>query len=35
LITGVWTKFNTVSAYLQSTALMFVGGLLGILFVTF
>ncbi|MBP8600513.1 MAG: oligopeptide transporter, OPT family [Candidatus Saccharicenans sp.] len=35
LITGVWTNFNSVSAYLQSTALMFVGGLLGILFVTF
>jgi putative OPT family oligopeptide transporter len=35
LITGVWTKFNTVEAYLKSSALMFVGGFLGILFVTF
>jgi putative OPT family oligopeptide transporter len=35
LIAGVWTKFNSVDAYLKSTALMFVGGLLGILFVTF
>jgi putative OPT family oligopeptide transporter len=35
LISGAWTKFNTVEAYLKSSALMFVGGLLGILFVTF
>jgi putative OPT family oligopeptide transporter len=35
LISGAWAKFNTVEAYLKSTALMFVGGLLGILFVTF
>jgi len=35
LIVGVWTKFNTLDAYLKSSALMFVGGLLGILFVTF
>jgi putative OPT family oligopeptide transporter len=35
LIAGVWTNFNTVDAYLKSTALMFVGGLLGIMFVTF
>ncbi|HEK86315.1 MAG TPA: oligopeptide transporter, OPT family [Candidatus Aminicenantes bacterium] len=35
LITGAWTKFNTLDAYIKSTALMFVGGLLGILFVTF
>jgi len=35
LIAGAWTKFNTVDAYLKSTALMFVGGFLGILFVTF
>jgi len=35
LITGAWAKFNTFDAYLKSTALMFVGGLLGILFVTF
>lgn len=35
LITGAWLKFNTIDAYIKSTALMFVGGLLGILFVTF
>jgi putative OPT family oligopeptide transporter len=35
LIAGAWTKFNTFDAYIKSTALMFVGGLLGILFVTF
>lgn len=35
LITGAWLKFNTVDAYIKSSALMFVGGLLGILFVTF
>lgn len=35
LIAGAWTKFNTLDAYLKSTALMFVGGFLGILFVTF
>lgn len=35
VIAGAWTKFNSVDAYLKSTALMFVGGLLGILFVTF
>lgn len=35
IIAGAWTKFNSVDAYLKSTALMFVGGLLGILFVTF
>lgn len=35
LITGVWTKFDTLDAYLKSSALMFVGGFLGILFVTF
>jgi putative OPT family oligopeptide transporter len=35
LIVGAWTKFNTLDAYLKSSALMFVGGLLGILFVTF
>ncbi len=35
LIVGAWTKFNTVDAYLKSSALMFVGGFLGILFVTF
>ena len=35
VIAGAWTKFNSIDAYLKSTALMFVGGLLGILFVTF
>lgn len=35
LIVGAWTNFNTVDAYIKSSALMFVGGLLGILFVTF
>jgi putative OPT family oligopeptide transporter len=35
LISGAWLKFNTLEAYLKSSALMFVGGLLGILFVTF
>ena len=35
LIAGVWVKFNSVEAYIKTTALLFVGGLLGILFVTF
>jgi putative OPT family oligopeptide transporter len=37
IISGVWTNFSTFSfdAYLKTTALLFVGGLLGILFVTF
>jgi len=35
LISGAWTSFNTLDAYLKSSALMFVGGLLGIMFVTF
>ncbi|MBM3294979.1 MAG: oligopeptide transporter, OPT family [Candidatus Aminicenantes bacterium] len=35
LIAGVWMKFNTVDAYLKTSALLFVGGLLGIMFVTF
>lgn len=35
LIVGAWADFNTVDAYIKSSALMFVGGLLGILFVTF
>jgi putative OPT family oligopeptide transporter len=35
LMVGVWTNFNTFDAYIKSTLLMFVGGLLGILFVTF
>jgi putative OPT family oligopeptide transporter len=35
LISEAWLKFNTLEAYIKSSALMFVGGLLGILFVTF
>jgi putative OPT family oligopeptide transporter len=35
LIAGAWTNFNTFEAYIKCTALMFIGGLLGILFVTF
>jgi putative OPT family oligopeptide transporter len=35
LIAGVWLKFNTFDAYIKTTALLFVGGILGILFVTF
>jgi putative OPT family oligopeptide transporter len=35
IISGAWLKFDTVDAYIKSTALMFVGGLLGIMFVTF
>jgi putative OPT family oligopeptide transporter len=35
IISGAWLKFDTLEAYLKSSALMFVGGLLGILFVTF
>jgi len=35
LIVGAWTEFNTVEAYIKSSALMFVGGFLGIMFVTF
>jgi putative OPT family oligopeptide transporter len=35
VIAGAWSNFNTFDAYIKSTALMFVGGLLGILFVTF
>jgi putative OPT family oligopeptide transporter len=35
VISGAWTNFNTVDAYIKSTALMFIGGLLGIMFVTF
>jgi len=35
IIAGAWTNFNTFDAYIKSSALMFVGGLLGILFVTF
>ncbi len=35
VISGAWLKFDTLDAYIKSTALMFVGGLLGIMFVTF
>jgi len=35
LMVGAWTNFNTFDAYIKTTLLMFVGGLLGILFVTF
>jgi putative OPT family oligopeptide transporter len=35
IISGAWLKFDTLEAYLKSSALMFVGGLLGIMFVTF
>jgi len=35
VIAGAWLRFDTLEAYLKSSALMFVGGLLGILFVTF
>jgi putative OPT family oligopeptide transporter len=35
VISGAWGSFNTFDAYIKSTLLMFVGGLLGILFVTF
>jgi len=34
LIAGLWPEFYTVSHYLQATAIMFVGGMIGILFVT-
>jgi putative OPT family oligopeptide transporter len=35
IISGAWLRFDTPEAYLKSSALMFVGGLLGIMFVTF
>ncbi len=35
LIAGVWMRFDSVDAYIKTSALLFVGGLLGILFVTF
>ena len=35
VIAGAWTNFNSFDAYIKSSMLMFVGGLLGILFVTF
>jgi putative OPT family oligopeptide transporter len=34
IISGAWTSFDTPAAYWKSTALMIVGGILGILFVT-
>lgn len=34
VIVGAWQKFDTIEAYWQSSALMLVGGTLGILFVT-
>ncbi|MGE5683299.1 MAG: OPT family oligopeptide transporter [Bacillota bacterium] len=34
LISGVWTEFYSIEHYLQATAIMFVGGIIGILFVT-
>jgi putative OPT family oligopeptide transporter len=34
VMSGAWSKFDSVEAYWKSTALMAVGGLLGILFVT-
>lgn len=35
IMVGAWTNFNTFDAYIKSSLLMFVGGFLGILFVTF
>ncbi len=34
LVAGVWTDFNGTDKYFQSTAIMMLGGLIGILFVT-
>lgn len=34
LIAGVWTEFYSTQHYLEATAIMFVGGIVGILFVT-
>jgi putative OPT family oligopeptide transporter len=34
LIAGVWTEFSTTQRYLEATAIMLVGGVIGILFVT-
>src|SRR5512138_2829734 len=34
LIAGVWTEFYTVEHYLEASAIMFVGGIIVILFVT-
>ncbi len=35
IISGAWLRFDTFDAYIKSTALMFVGGMLGIMFVIF
>ncbi len=35
IISGVWPSFSSESAYLQSTAFMVVGGVIGILFIVF
>ncbi len=35
LISGAWLRFDTFDAYIKSSLLMFVGGFLGIMFVTF
>jgi putative OPT family oligopeptide transporter len=34
LIAGVWTNFDSTQSYWESTAIMFLGGVIGILFVT-
>ncbi|MGE5847687.1 MAG: OPT family oligopeptide transporter, partial [Ignavibacteria bacterium] len=34
MIAGVWDEFYTVQHYLEATVIMFVGGIIGILFVT-
>jgi len=34
VLSGAWPKFDSVEAYWKSTALMLIGGMLGILFVT-
>jgi putative OPT family oligopeptide transporter len=34
MIAGVWNEFYTFQHYLEATAIMFVGGIIGILFVT-
>lgn len=34
LIAGIWTEFNNIKHYFEASAIMFVGGIVGILFVT-
>lgn len=34
LIAGVWTEFYTLQHYLEASAIMFIGGVVGIMFVT-